>query len=128
MAEDEDGNEVVLPFSLDGITSVINVLPLTSLEFDEHEHTRIELTSKDLTWDPSTTVYENQENAMVDYKGKMTRRPNDRGPMMVIKSVTISTTESAGDVLSEDNFSKALELNVNVLYTAVRASSKALRW
>ena len=71
VAKDENGDEVILPFSLRGVTSIVNVLPLTNDEFAEHEFTRIELMSKDLTWDPSDHVFEDQENAMVDHQGEL---------------------------------------------------------
>ena len=45
VADDEGGNEVVLPFCLSGVNSMMNMLPLTTLEFDKHEYIRIELTS-----------------------------------------------------------------------------------
>ena len=92
VAKDENGDEVILPFSLRGVTSLVSVLPLTNNEFAEHEFTRIELTSKDLTWDPSDHAYEDQENAMTNHRGDILHRPGQRKPLMVITSVTISTS------------------------------------
>ena len=54
---DENGASVVLPFFLRGVTSYLTVMPLTRDEFEHHGCTRIELTSRDLTWDPSTDIY-----------------------------------------------------------------------
>ena len=67
---DENGAGVVLPFLFLGVTFHLNVVPLTRDEFEHHECTQIELTSRDLTWDPSTDIYEDQENAMMDFKGE----------------------------------------------------------
>ena len=69
VAMDENGASVVLPFFLRGVTAHLNVLPLTRDDFDHHGCTRIKLTSRDLTWDPSTDVYEDEENAMIDFQG-----------------------------------------------------------
>ena len=54
---DENGSSVVLPFFLRGVTSHLTVMPLTREAFEHHGCTRIELTSRDLTWDPSTDIY-----------------------------------------------------------------------
>ena len=73
VAMDENGASVVLPFFLRGVTSHLTVMPLTRDEFEHHGCTRIELTSRDLTWDPSTDIYEDQENAMMDFQGEIVR-------------------------------------------------------
>jgi hypothetical protein len=120
VAEDENGERVILPFFLKGVTSHLNVSPLSLEEFEHHGCPRIELTSRDLTWDPSTDVYEDQENAMVDHNGDIVRPGvKNRLPLMVINSVTISTCADAVDVLSRDNFANALERNVNVSHVRV---------
>ena len=51
VAMDENGASVVLTFFLRGVTSHLNVMPLTRDKFEHHGCTRIELTSRDLTWD-----------------------------------------------------------------------------
>ena len=87
---DANGASVVLPFFLRVVTSHLNVLPLTRDKFEHYECTRIYLTSRDLTWDPSTDIYEDQENAMMDFQGEIVRSGTfDRGPLMVINSVTV---------------------------------------
>ena len=52
---------------------------------------------------------------MVDFQGDIVR-PGiiDRGHLMVINSVTVSTCPDAADVLSDDNFVNVLQSNVNV--------------
>ena len=67
VAKDENGERVILPFFLKGVTSHLNVSPLSLEEYEHHGCPRIELTSRDLTWDPSTDVYEDQKNAMIDH-------------------------------------------------------------
>ena len=58
---DENSASVVLPFFLRGVTLHPTVMPLTCDKFEHHVFTLIELTSRDLTRDPSTDIYEDQE-------------------------------------------------------------------
>ena len=73
VAMDENGASVVLPFFLIRVTSHLNFMPLTHDEFEHHGCTRIEVTSRALIWDPSTDIYEDQENAMMDFQGDIVR-------------------------------------------------------
>ena len=60
-------------------------MPLTHDEFEHHVCTRIEITSCDLTWDPSIDIYADQENAMMDFQGDIVRPGiTERGHLMVI--------------------------------------------
>ena len=52
VAMDDNGASVVLPFFLRGVTLHLTSMPLTRDEFEHHGCTQIELTSRDLTWDP----------------------------------------------------------------------------
>ena len=120
VATDDNGASVVLPFFLRGVTLHLTVMPLTRDEFEHHGCNRIELISRDLTWDPSTDIYEDQENAMMDFQGDIVR-PGiiDRGTLMVINYITVSTCLDAADVLSDDNFGNVLQSNVNVSHVKV---------
>ena len=64
VTQDEYGDDIILPLFLRGVTSHLNVEPLTCDEFEMHNCPRITLTSRDLTWDPSSTVYEDQETIL----------------------------------------------------------------
>ena len=66
---DENGASVVLPFFLRGVTLHLTAMPLTRDKFEHHGCTRIDLTSRDLTWDPSTDIYEDQETQLWISKG-----------------------------------------------------------
>ena len=111
----ENGASVVLPFFWRGVTSHLTVMPLTRDEFEHHGGTQIEITSRDLTWDPSMNIYEDQEIAMMDFQWDIVR-PGiiERGHLMVINYVTVSTCLDAADVLSNENFVNILQSNVNV--------------
>ena len=109
IANDDDGDKVVIPLFLRGITSLFGVQPLSLEEFEEHTCPRMELISSHLTWDPSTDIYQDQENATLNYKGDIVcPGAGLRRPLMVINSVTTSTCEDAVDIMSADNFREAL--------------------
>ena len=90
---------------------------VTLEEFDSHECPRIELTAADLDWDPSSAVFEDQENVTLDFKGDIVRPGVPKwAPLMLINSVTTSTCAEAVDVMDGNNFAEVLEANVNVSY------------
>jgi hypothetical protein len=70
-----------------------------------------------LTWDPTTTLYEEQEAAMVDYSGRvvMTTRPL----MVHIKSLVTnslsSLTTDHADVTDDQNLYDVLASHVQIL-------------
>ena len=117
---DENGASVVQHFFLRGVTSHITVMMLTRDEFEHHGCNQIEITSSDLNWYPSTDIYEDQENEMIDFQGGIIR-PGiiDRGHLMVINSVTVSTFIDVADVLSDENFGNVLQSNVNFSHVKV---------
>ena len=66
---------------------------------------RLALTSKDLLWDPSSTLYKEQEEAMVGFNGHAYDRSALRGrPYKLVISSLVSTSQPAADVTSDDNF------------------------
>ncbi len=60
---------VILQLALRGVTSLLNVRGITLDEWNSDTFKRLHLTSETLTWDPTTTLYEEQEAAMIDYLG-----------------------------------------------------------
>jgi len=115
VATDEYGDSVVLPFYLRGVTSYLNTEPLSREEYEAHDFPRVELTSQHLKWDPSSTVYEDQENEMLDGQGHITaRNTTARGPFMVINTVTTTSCADAADVMVDKNFGDVLKSHVNV--------------
>jgi hypothetical protein len=77
----------------------------------------LHLTSEALTWDPTTTLYEEQEAAMVDYSGRAvtTTRPL----MMRINSLVIdllsSLTTDQADVTEDETLYDVLASHVQIL-------------
>ncbi len=71
---------VILLLFLRVVTSLLNVRSMTIDEFNSHDHLRLHLTSETLTWDPTTDLYEKQENPMMDYSGIIVCDAAMRGP------------------------------------------------
>jgi len=86
---------VILPLTLRGVTSMLNVRPVTINEFNSLDHPRLHLTSETLTWDPSTTLYEEQETVMIDYSGNIISNAVVRGSSqtLVINELHFLTTD-----------------------------------
>jgi hypothetical protein len=49
---------VILPLTLRGVTSLLNVRTVTINEFTSQDYPQLHLTSETLTWDPTTNLYE----------------------------------------------------------------------
>ena len=128
MATDDTGARVVMPFFLRGVISHLHVEPLTRQEYEAHTYPRIELTNKDLTWGPTTAVYEDQENSIFNHQGDVIRPDaSARGLFMSINSVCMSTyVEGAVDITSQTNFASALQVHVHISSVDIRRCSK--RW
>ncbi len=100
---------VILPLTLRGVTSLLNVRTVTIDEFDSQDYPRLHLTSDTLTWDPTTNLYEQQENAMMDYSGNIVCDAAMRGqvPTLIVNEVQLLTTDMA-DVMHDCNFHQVL--------------------
>jgi hypothetical protein len=98
---------VILPLTLRGVTSVLNVRSMTINEFNSHDHLRLHLTSETLTWDPMTDLYEKQENAMMDYSGNIVCDAAVRGPNLILYELHSLTTDLA-DLTHDCNFHQVL--------------------
>ncbi len=63
---DHPAQTVILPQALQGVTLLLNVRAPTLDKRNSDAFKRLHLTSETLTWDPTTTLYEEQEAAMID--------------------------------------------------------------
>ncbi len=104
---------VTLPLMLRGVTLVLNVRSRTINEFNSHDHLRLHLTSETLTWNPTTDLYEKQENAMMDYSGNIVRDAAVRGPKLILNELHSLTTDLA-DLMQDCNFHQVLTAHVVV--------------
>jgi hypothetical protein len=69
---DQPAQTAILPLALQGVTLLLNVRRGIILdEWNSDTFRRLHLTSETLTWDPNTTLYEEQEAAMMDYSGRV---------------------------------------------------------
>jgi hypothetical protein len=85
----------ILPLILRGVTLLLNVRSTTIEEFNSHDHLRLHMTSETLTWDPTTDLYEKQENAMMDYSGNIVCDAAMRGPNLILNELQSLTTDLA---------------------------------
>ena len=70
---DSDDPSQRLIFSLDirGVTAYFPTRPITKGELESSLYLSLELTNEFMEWNPSNTTYEDQENAMTDFRGNV---------------------------------------------------------
>ncbi len=82
-------------------------------EFNSHDYLRLHLTSETLTWDPTTDLYEKQENAIMDYSGNIVCDAAVRGPNSILNELH-SLTPDLADLTHDCNFHQVLTAHVIV--------------
>jgi hypothetical protein len=113
---DHPAQTVILPVALQGVTSLINVMALTLNEWNSDAFKQLHLTSESLTWDPTTTLYEELKSAMIDYSGYvMTTTHPLRGHVnhLAINLLSSLATNHA-DVTDDDNVYHVLASHVQI--------------
>jgi hypothetical protein len=100
---------VILPLTLRGVTSLLNVRTATINEFNSQDYSQLHLTSETLTWDPMTNLYEQQENSMMAYLGNIVSDAAVRGqvPTLIVNELQLLTTDMA-DMMHDCNFHQVL--------------------
>ena len=68
---DTENENLILPLSLKGITSYLTVNKPTKEEWESKTYSRLKLTYEHLDWDPNSTWYTEQEDAMTYYRGEI---------------------------------------------------------
>ncbi len=107
---------IILPLALQGVTLLLNVRGITLDEWNGDAFKRLHLTSETLTWYPMTTLYEEQEAAMIDYSGRVVTTTQ---PLMghinhlVINSL-FSLTPDQADITDDENFYDVLASHVQI--------------
>jgi hypothetical protein len=88
---------------------LLNVRTVTINEFNSQDYPRLHLTSETLTWDPTTNLYEQHENAMMDYSGNIVCDAAVRGqvPTLIVNELQLLTTDLA-DMMHDCNFHQVL--------------------
>ncbi len=89
---------------------------ITVDEWNSDAFKRLHLTSETLTWDPMTTLYEEQEAAMVDYSGHVvtTTRPLMGHINCLVINLLSSLTTDQADVTDDENFYDVLASHVQI--------------
>ncbi len=97
------------------MTSLLNVRTVNINEFNSQDYPRLHLTSETLTWDLTTNLYEQQENAMMDYFGDILCDAAMRGqvPTLILNELQLLTTDMA-DMMHDCNFHQVLTSHVVV--------------
>ncbi len=127
----EHGEALCTPFTLRGVTSTFPTRKPTRAEFATCR--RFDLTSPEPEWDPASTTFQEQEEAMVDARG-MVHDTGDGNNRRHISSVRVSRDRACAFVsstsqcsavltdidpnLHEDYLLESLERNVQVSSTA----------
>jgi hypothetical protein len=95
---DHPAQTVILPLALQDVTLLLNVRAPTLDEWNSEAFKWLHLTSDSLTWDPTTTLYEEQDAAMIDYSGHVvmtTRSLRGHVNHLVINLLSSLTTDQA---------------------------------
>jgi hypothetical protein len=99
------------------VTLLLNVRAPALDEWNSDAFKRLHLTSESLTWDPTSTLYEEREAAMTSYFGQimtMTRAMRGYVGNLVINALSSLTTDLA-DVTDDNNFYRVLASHVQIL-------------
>jgi hypothetical protein len=107
---------VILPLALQGVTLLLNVRAPTLDKWNSGAFIRLHLTSETLTWDPTTTLYEEQEAAMINYSGHvvMTTRPLRGHINHLVINLLSSLTTDQDNVTDNDNLYNVLASHVQI--------------
>ena len=139
--EGEPEKPFIMPLSLKGVTSYLPVHRPTTREWDSGLYPRIDLTSETLTWDPASTLYQEQEETLTDHRGELIVHDRHDTPMTI--SAITSFAQPYADISEAHNLVSALERQVKVCSVesltrpgaiastrskAVDARTLAMRW
>ena len=96
---DKLAQTLTLWLALRGVISLLNMRTPSIDDWNTGEIRRLALTSKDLLWDPSLTMYVEQEAAVVGYNGHVFDQSALRvRPQTLVINSLVSTSHTAADV------------------------------
>ena len=116
---DKTDTDLTFPMYLDGIISFLPVRMPTTKEWDSNEFPRIDLTSRDLEWDPYSKSYAEQEDAAarrVTQVQSVSSIP--AAPSFRISSMS-SMSNDAVCITDDENFAQTLESHICVSLSSV---------
>jgi hypothetical protein len=113
---------VILLLTLRGVMLLFNVRTVTINEFNSQDYPWLHLTSATLTWDPTTNLYEQQENDMMDYSSNIVCDATVRGQVLtlIVNELQLLTTDMA-DMMHDWNFHQVL--TSCIIVSSVNAST-----
>jgi hypothetical protein len=113
---DHPAQMVILPLALQGVTALLNVRALTLDKWNSEVFKWLHLTSESLTWDLTTTLYKDQEAAMIDYSGHVVTitRPMRGHVNNLVINLLSSLTSDQANVTNGDNFYYVLASHVQI--------------
>jgi hypothetical protein len=108
----QDGEDLCIPFGLRGVTSYFPTLKPTPLELATCR--RFDLTAKDPEWDPSSTTFQEQEDAQVNSRGMVHDTGDERNRRFIL-SVQVLRNQAYDFVLRNLQCSAVLtDINPNL--------------
>ena len=104
---------LVISLSLKGITSYLLSRKPRVSEYEDESIPHIDMTSKAPVWDPSETIFSEQEDVMTDFRGEVIKNDTITRGQWIINFLSTSKYDAV-DFTDDDNFYKALNAKVNV--------------
>jgi len=101
---------LVLPVYIHSVTSWLPVSKLSLEDWILSKYQTIELTAKQLDWEPSDTKFQESEEAMTSYGGQLVGT-NDHDNRLIISSLTSLIMPSA-DISGDSNLGTILDIRV----------------
>ena len=106
-----------IPLQIHGTTSYIPTRSPDGMK-EVNAHQNLQLTSENPEWDPSSTIYEEQENDMTNWNGEMrTRKKHNRKVFRVkvpLSPIPSSVTPAPVPSIISDAFTSSLLEKVNI--------------
>ncbi len=109
---DNESNVWIVPLHLQGVTPYLPVRKPTLTEWETGDTVQMNMTTKNLDWNPNALIYSTQEKAMTDHRGVVLLCP-DREQTFVINTLSSMMTDAA-NITDNENFTLALEQQVAI--------------
>ena len=110
--EDTDADELLIPLSLQGVTSVFPTRKPTIAEYEGSLTPKYDLTYGTPDWDPHALTFSQQEDNYTDSAGSLCEPGDDAGSMKQRQIFNASASQT--DPTHNDGFSAALQATVRV--------------
>ncbi len=114
-----------IPLILKGMTSCFDVWRPTTVEFEDEDNPKLDMTYKSPEWDPSDPDWAPQEASTMDSRGRVHDLDNVIAEGRRFKNL-VSTSAQYADFTSNEYFHVALQARVNVSRVKVGKSCRAI--